>query len=344
MWLHGQAKNSRQPNASRLAAQFEVSTKTAQRDINCLRDRFNAPLEYDPGRKGYFYTDDLYELPCLPASQQEVLCLLTARRLLEQAAGGYISRELESLREKIFAGARRIGFTPEHAEQAFSAVWSGFSPAQEEIFRRTAWALLRHRLILFDYRSPQTDEVTHRTAEPHHLLHYNASWVLIAWCRNRNGWRSFYLARMKELKTLDDRFDPRPENAWRPLLQNAFGLFHGDETTPVTLRFSPFRARWIREQHWHPYQIITELPGGGLELTLPAADFREIKMKILQFGADCEVIAPEVLREEIRAEIANMNEMYGKGGHKKSHTGVNPERSPNRHSGHSEAETRNPGS
>jgi predicted DNA-binding transcriptional regulator YafY len=314
VWLHDQAKNNRYPNAARTAAQFEVSTKTAQRDINFLRDRFNAPLEYDPGRKGYFYTDDLYELPCLPASQQEVLCLLTARSLLAQSAGGFISRELDNLREKIFAGARRLGFAPECAEQAFSAIWSGFSPAHEETFRITAWALLNHRPIRFDYQSPRTEALTHRTAEPHHLLHYMASWVLIAWCRSRGAWRSFYLARMRALSALDESFEPRPESAWRPMLQDTFGLFHGDEATPVTLRFSPFRARWIREQHWHPCQILTERPGGALELTLPVADFREIKMKILQFGADCEVVAPEALREEVRVEIDKMGEMYGKKG------------------------------
>ncbi|MFZ7127388.1 MAG: helix-turn-helix transcriptional regulator [Desulfobacterales bacterium] len=320
VWFHGQARDDRHPNAARVADHFEVSTKTAQRDIACLRDRFKAPLEYDASRRGYFYTDDLYELPCLPASQQEVLCLLAARSLLDQSAGGYISRELENLREKIFAGTHRLGFSPDQARQAFSAVWSGFSPAQEETFRRAAWAVLHHLLIRFDYRSPQTDALTHRTVEPHHLLHYNASWILIAWCRKQNGWRRFYLARMKEFSDLDQSFDPRPENDWRPLLQNAFGLFHGEKTTPVTMRFTPFRSRWIREQHWHPHQVLTELPDGGLELTLPAADFREIKMKILQFGADCEVVAPEALRREIQAEIARMGEIYKKRESKKNQT------------------------
>ncbi len=310
VWLHEQAKSGRHPNAARLAAHFEVSQKTAQRDINCLRDRFNAPLEYDSSRKGYYYSNDLYELPCLPASQQEVLCLLTARRLLEQSAGGYISRELDRLQEKIFSGARRTGFDPESVDSAFSAVWSGFSPAQEEIFRLSAWALLNRRLISFQYHSPQTNARTERTVEPHHLLHYNASWVLIAWCRKREDWRLFYLSRMHALSSLEQSFESRPESAWRPMLQNAFGLFHGDETVPVTQRFSSFRSRWIREQHWHSHQILFELPGGGLELTLPAADFREIKMKILQFGADCEVVAPAELREEIRTEINKMEKIY----------------------------------
>lgn len=314
LWFHEEAKNNRYPNSTRLAAQFEVSAKTAQRDIDCLRDRFRAPLEYDPTRRGFYYIDDLFEMPCLPASQQEVLCLLLARRLLEGAAGGFISRELHALKEKIFTGAQRIGLTPQATEQGFSAVWSEFSPAGEDTFRLVAWSIIRRHPVCFDYRSPQSGVTTHRTVEPHHLLHYMASWVLIAWCRDRRDWRRFYLSRMNSPQVLDQVFSLRPESQWRPLLQTAFGLFQGDKTFSITLRFSPFRSRWIREQHWHPRQEITEHPDGGLTLTLPAADFREIKMKILQFGADCEVLAPRSLRREIQTDIAKMAGIYKKQG------------------------------
>jgi len=54
------------------------------------------------------------------------------------------------------------------------------------------------------------------------------------------------------------------------------------------------------------------LPGGGLELTLPVADLREIKLRVLQFGADVEVVEPEALRREIRDEIDKMMKIYPK--------------------------------
>jgi len=40
------------------------------------------------------------------------------------------------------------------------------------------------------------------------------------------------------------------------------------------------------------------------------ADFREIKLKILQFGADVEVISPEELRRAVRKEIDKMAKKY----------------------------------
>jgi predicted DNA-binding transcriptional regulator YafY len=115
---------------------------------------------------------------------------------------------------------------------------------------------------------------------------------------------------MSDVSVLDEAFEPKPESAWRHLLEGAFGLFQGDRTVPVTLRFNAFRARWIKEQHWHPDQQIIENPDGGLDLTLPVADFREIKLKILQFGADAEVLAPESLRREIKEEIDRMKSVY----------------------------------
>lgn len=309
-WFHDQVKCGRFPNAGRLADQYEISRKTAQRDITRLRDRLRAPLEYDAGRKGYSYTDDHFELPYLPASQQEILCLLLARKVLSQSAEGYISREIGCLLDRLFTAGRLSGLTPQTAESAFSAKWIGYSPAQELVFRQTAFALLKRKLIRFTYRSPATDKLTQRTAEPHHLQHYMASWVLTAWCRHRDSWRKFYLARMTDLQVLDEDFQPRPESQWRPLLDSAFGLFQGGPTLQVTLRFCPFRARWIKQQQWHPDQCFMEHPDGCLDLTVPVADFREIKMQILQFGADVEVLAPEALRQEVMAEIDKMGCLY----------------------------------
>jgi predicted DNA-binding transcriptional regulator YafY len=112
----------------------------------------------------------------------------------------------------------------------------------------------------------------------------------------------------RDIALLRDRLQAPIEYA--PLLDSSFGLFQGRKPTPITLRFCPFRARWVRQQHWHPDQILKELPNGSLELTLPVADFREIRMWILQFGGDCEVVSPAALRGEIQAEIEKMAKLY----------------------------------
>lgn len=82
VWLDRQVRQKRFPNARKLAEQFELSRKTAQRNIDFMRDRLIAPLEYNPSKKGYYYLDETFELPHFLATQEEVLSVLLARNLL----------------------------------------------------------------------------------------------------------------------------------------------------------------------------------------------------------------------------------------------------------------------
>jgi predicted DNA-binding transcriptional regulator YafY len=310
-WFDSQVRAARYPNASHLAEHFELSSKTAQRDINFLRDRICAPLEFDSARRGYFYTHDSFELPRFQVSPEEVLSILLARRLLTHSADGMISRSIQMFGRKLLAQAGHPGLTETVMDECFSAVWNAYSPTQSEIFQKTADALLCGRTLEFTYHSP-TGQKTRRIVEPHHLQHYMASWVLIAWCRKRSDWRKFYLARISGLSALDEQFEKKPASVWNHLLEGGFGIFQGNDLVDVRLRFSPFRAGWIREQTWHPAQKIQNLSDGSLELTLPVADFREIRMRILQFGADVEVIGPAELRKEVAEDARRLTALYEK--------------------------------
>jgi predicted DNA-binding transcriptional regulator YafY len=309
-WFDNQARHRRYPNASKLAERFELSARTAQRCIDALRDRFGAPLEYQPSAKGYYYRDGSFQLPRFQVSQEEILAILLARKLLASTSGGFISRDIGRFSRKLLTETGGVGLDSGSIEQLFSATWTGHAPVAADIFRRISKSLITSKRIRFAYISPATNRTTTRTVEPHHLQYYMASWVLTARCLLRNEWRKFYLARMDRLEATDETFIPRPPGEWRHLVEGAFGIFQGGEAVEAVLRFTPFRARWIREQLWHPAQAMIPLDDGSLELRLPVADFREIKMKILQFGADVVVVAPEALRREVAEEIRRMGEMY----------------------------------
>ena len=310
IWFDRRVRSQKFPNATALSDHFEISSKTARRNIDFLRDRLGAPLEYDPGKRGYFYSDHSFALPFFQAGQEEILSILIARNLLSQSAGGMISKSIHRFSKKLFSEIRDIGLTEERLDEAFSASWTGYSPASSSVFTSTSSALLNSNLLAFTYMSPGDPLSSDRITEPHHLQHYMGSWVLIAWCRMRNDWRKFYLSRMTNVKTLAETFIPKSPEQWKYQINNSFGIFQDEETRTVTLKFTPFRAGWIKEQIWHPAQKMEFLPDGSLNLTLPVSDFREIKLKILQFGADVQVIEPAELRDEIRREIERMVELY----------------------------------
>lgn len=311
LWFDGQIRKGRCPNAADLARRFELCRKTAQRDIAFLRDRLDAPLEYDHARRGYRYGDGAFTLPPLYATERQLLALLMARRLL-QTGGGRLDRDLDAFAETLLAAVADRRLSRARLDHLFSAVWSGNSPAAENVFRTVLSALTQERLLGIVYTSPRSNERTERTVEPHHLQHYQGSWVLLAWCRRAGDWRKFFLSRMERASILPEGFTPRPRDVWKPHLEGAYGIFQGEEVFPVRLRFCTERARWIRLQQWHEKQRIVPLSDGCLELHLDVADLREIRLKVLQFGADVEVLEPVELRESIRAEIEKMAGLYGR--------------------------------
>src|SRR5216683_1851508 len=80
------------PNASSLARELEVTTRTIHRDIEYLRDQRKAPIAFDPKKNGYFYTEPSFRLPHFSVSEGECLALFLAERLLQQYRGESFAR------------------------------------------------------------------------------------------------------------------------------------------------------------------------------------------------------------------------------------------------------------
>jgi predicted DNA-binding transcriptional regulator YafY len=309
-WFDNQIKMGMFPNATTLATNFECDKKTAQRAIDFMRDRLHAPLKYDAVKRGYLYTDNSFELPSLQVSQEELLAILLAQNILSHSAGGTISALINRFGKRLFVKMGNLGLDEQRMKEAFSATWNEYAPAKGLVFQQVAKALLENRVLEFSYTTPKDQQTNLRTVEPHHLQHYMGSWTMIGFCRLRNDWRKFMLSRMAELTVTTEIFKPQPRSAWQDQLEGGFGIFQGGKLTTVKLRFNPFRAAWIREQIWHPQQTIMELPDGSLDMTLPVYKFHEIRMKILQFGGDVEVMEPRELRDEIKSEIEMMGRIY----------------------------------
>jgi predicted DNA-binding transcriptional regulator YafY len=81
LWFHRQVKAEKYPNARILAEKFELSQKTAQRDMEFIRDRLNAPLVYMPDKRGYAYEEKTYELPGIWINEEELAALCISSRL-----------------------------------------------------------------------------------------------------------------------------------------------------------------------------------------------------------------------------------------------------------------------
>ena len=78
-----------------LSEATEVSDRTIRSDLDFLRDRYNAPLEYQKN-KGWYYTDHTWRLPSISLSQGELFALTLGARMLESYSGSAYVNELRS--------------------------------------------------------------------------------------------------------------------------------------------------------------------------------------------------------------------------------------------------------
>ena len=310
VWFDNETRHGHYPNATRLAAEFEISGKTAQRSIEYFRDRLHAPLEYVLAHKGYLYTDPGFQLPGTRISEAELLALLISRKLISEASAGSLADELETVSSRL--GSLLAASLPGRArpEDAFSFRWKGISPTDPDTFKVVTSALLQGRLLTFCYRSPTASDCTMRTVEPHHMVNYMGNWHLIAHCRLRNDWRDFVLGRMTLARVESDPFEIRSPEEWRPHLANTFGIFQNRDSFDVVLRFTPERARWVKGELWHEGQVEVTEPDGSLLLTIPVCHEAEIIMEILKHGSQVAVIEPLWLRDRVVDEMERAVERY----------------------------------
>jgi|SRR5713226_1071659 len=62
MRLHIMISDGQYPSSRTIHEYFKVTTRTAYRDIQTLRNLFKAPLSYDHIKHGYYYTKENWNL------------------------------------------------------------------------------------------------------------------------------------------------------------------------------------------------------------------------------------------------------------------------------------------
>src|SRR6266404_6398331 len=85
--IHQAIQAGKFPNATKLAKELEVSTKSVHRDLDFMRDRLELPLEWKAGRRGYHYTAKVSTFPAVQISEGELVALVVAEKALQQYRG-----------------------------------------------------------------------------------------------------------------------------------------------------------------------------------------------------------------------------------------------------------------
>ncbi|HEV7654335.1 MAG TPA: WYL domain-containing protein [Mycobacteriales bacterium] len=286
-----------------VAADFDVPEAQLRRDLQLLwmcglpghgpGDLIDLSFEGDTVTVGH----DAGLARPLRLTADEALALVVALRTLADEPALTDRGAVERALAKVEAAAGG-------AVEAASAVAVAVEPT-DRVLAQLRGALDLGRAVHLTYYVAARDESTERDVDPVRLRWADGRWYLEAWCRSVRAMRFFRIDRVDGVRILDEPSDPPADAVPRDLSE---GVYQPAPEHPlVTLRLDQ-PGRWVAD--YYPCETVAPLPDGRLEVTLRAADTSWLRRLVLGLGGAAEVVGPQWLAEQVRAEAVEALSAY----------------------------------
>lgn len=274
-----------------LAERFEVSSRTIYRDIEALSSA-GIPVYMSKGKGGGIsLLPDfvLNKAVITDEEKEEILSSLKAVNAVNLSKTDTALKKLSSL----FGESNT-----DWIEVDFSS-WAN-AENETEVFHTIKSAILGKRVISFSYANAKGQQ-TSREVEPLKLCFKSGAWYLYGYCKSRFDFRFFKLRRIRELSVSENTFQRKsPINIFPD--KNMFQ----DEFVKLKLKLSAQVAYRVYDE----FDSYEKQEDGSFiaEINYPKGEW--IYYYITTFGRHCEVLEPEDVRNDVKAELQNTLKHY----------------------------------
>jgi proteasome accessory factor B len=300
------------PNCTKLADELEVSRRTILRDIDFMKYDLGAPLDYDPKKRGYVYTEPNWVMPSLRITEGELFTLLIAEKALEAYSGTPWATRLRQVFGRMVASLPdRIDVAPQELLSRVSFDAGGTAEVDPAVLEAIAKAVSQNLIVEFNYRPQWADAPRVYRVDPYVLRRMQGAWYLVGRDHRSDYVPLFNLTRMTKVSVTElafdyggSGFDPKAYFA------TTFSTYHSSECHHVVVEFSGFAAKVVRERHWHDSQKLTDLPDARLRLELDISHLDDICPWVLSWGAEAKAVAPADLARLVADQLTRASRMY----------------------------------
>ncbi|MFH7593713.1 WYL domain-containing protein [Streptomyces racemochromogenes] len=199
-----------------LAARFEVSTRTVQRDLQALMES-GVPVRAALGRGGGWTVDPAMTLPPVHFTADEAAALAAA---LATAGTPYAGAARTAYQKLLASMTGPAAAAAETLASRIVALPSRTEPAIRDAVERA----IADRTVLRLSYADAAGRTSQRDVEPAGLLTAEGRWYLIGWCRTRRAGRGFRLDRVTAATPTDEPAHPHDLTA----------LLHGSAAATAT--------------------------------------------------------------------------------------------------------------
>lgn len=150
---------------------------------------------------------------------------------------------------------------------------------------------------------------SNRKCVPKAIKETHNRYYLIAWDLEKKEFRNFGLDRISNFK-LTYQSAASPSIDIDQFYKHAFGIECYNDPEKVILKFQKSQQDYLESLPLHTSQAIKILNDDFIEVELFVHPTNELVMEIMKYGAICEVIQPQTLREQVKEKVSEFYSIY----------------------------------
>lgn len=287
--------NRERITAATLASEFDVSKRTALRDIRDLNESGFALL-FDREQGTYSFADPDYTLRDFNLNDNELMVLFLGGQMAH-SLGKPFEDASKSLLKKAYkeSGRKTRGRVEKYHEENRFWVDMELGEEFEQVegqYNAINEAMNRKVELEITYVAMQSQAETRRAVAPYGLIFKYGLWYLIGYCNLRGEIRIFALDCIKYFELTGRPYTIPADFQIAEYFEAGWNMLRYGEPVEVVLKFSKEYARWIKRRRWHPTQVIEEQDDGAIIFRATVAGTMELKWWTYHWIPYCEVLSP----------------------------------------------------
>ena len=255
-----------------------------------------------PGKCGGYRLDKTETIPSLKFTEEEKKAIAEASAYLNARSDFPWKKDFETAMGKTFSSFK----SHEELEELSVIDKRPLAMSGDERLKRFKAiddSIKKSRILNIDYLS-NDNEVRNRNIHPYKLFIYNNAWFVIGFCELAGDIRFFKINRIERFSLTDKKFRKRLSYNERDYFdENGFkggaGSTNHDDWTHIKIKLTGAPAMYIKEYVYGKNQVITAVDKNTTVLECDMQYRSNVLRFVLGFGADCEVLEPEWLKEEV---------------------------------------------
>lgn len=148
-----------------------------------------------------------------------------------------------------------------------------------------------------------------RRCVPKAIKETHNRYYLIAWDLDKEEFRNFGLDRITDFK-LTYQSAKSPSIDITKFYQHAFGIECYNDPQKVILKFQKSQQAYLESLPLHTSQTIVDLNDDFIQVELFVHPTNELVMEIMKYGAICEVIQPQLLKDQVKEKVKEFYTIY----------------------------------